>query len=80
MNTAIEFFCNGSLIESREYTQCETVPQKGERLYIEFNNIAFNKEYGFWWIVTERKHLFFSKRTGRYTLQLHCKPDPQKGK
>ena len=80
MKYIIEFYYQGEAIESREYDDFFIEPHIGDVLIIHFTNPSYN-EYGKWWIVNERRIIFFSEQiqTLRQTLMVNISPDPKNG-
>jgi hypothetical protein len=76
MKYVLEFYYLGDCIERREQDQPFPSPVSGDQLYIEFDNPSYLEEYGSWWTVKRRSHLFFNQPL--YTLMLHCEPNPSR--
>lgn len=76
----IEFYYKGELIEQREYDDFFIVPQVGDIITIHFSNPSYSQESK-WWVVTERRQIFFSidSKTLRQTLMLNIIPDLKNG-
>ena len=74
MKYILEIFYQGKSLERREYNELIMQPIIGDTLYIEFENPRYSQEYGYYWIVRDKKHLLFNKRIKTQTLQLLCEP------
>ncbi|MBV9924107.1 MAG: hypothetical protein JOZ96_03635 [Acidobacteria bacterium] len=79
MKYILEVYHRGDCLEHRESQEPFIPPDAGERIYVEFENRNISDEYGHWWIVRERKHLFFDHSLKMQTLMLYCEPDPKNG-
>lgn len=80
MKYVLEICHEGECIERREQDRPFPNLLPGDQMYIEFENSSYSDEHGFWWTVKNRSHLLFSESATRYTLQVHCEPNPSKGK
>lgn len=80
MKYIVEFYYQGEVIERREYDEAFIEPLQGDIVNIQFSNPSYN-EYGNWWIVKERRIIFFSIETPnlRQTLMLNIVPDSRHG-
>ncbi len=78
MKYILEIFHRGECIEQWEYDAPLIPPDKGDRIFIEFQNPVYGEEYGYWWVVHERKHFLFTSARMQ-TLRLVCAPDPAEG-
>jgi hypothetical protein len=80
MKNIIEFYYQGECIEQRKYNDLFIEPQIGDVVNIQFTNPSYN-EYGNWWLVQERRIIFFDMRTPnlRQTLMVNILPDKHKG-
>lgn len=79
MKYSIEIYHQGEIIEQRESDAPFPEPLPGEQIYVEAGNPGITEDYGLWWIVRKRRHLFFSEEKQLFTLMLDCEPDPAKG-
>ncbi|KKX47720.1 hypothetical protein [Sphingobacterium sp. IITKGP-BTPF85] len=80
MKNIIEFYYQDEVIERREYKEPFVEPRVGDIINIQFTNPSYD-EYGNWWVIMERRIIFFSVETPsiRQTLMLNVLPDPKGG-
>lgn len=80
MKKIVEFYYQDEVIESREYDEHFIEPQVGDVVNLQFSNPSY-KEHGNWWVVLERRIIFFFLETPRLkqTLMLNVKPDVKNG-
>lgn len=80
----LEFYYQGEVIERRTFAKSPILPLVGERIHFSFGftNPNYN-EYGLWWVVTERQHLFAPPKNPEnnpdHILLLYIVPDPKDG-
>jgi hypothetical protein len=77
MKFIIEMFWEGECIERRVFDGDDipkNVPVIGDKLYVEFDNEHYTKEYGAIWEVHDRFWLFFKHGQMLRTLQLYIRP------
>jgi hypothetical protein len=70
----LEIYYKGDRIEQRHRSDPFMTPAVGEKIHLSFQNTAYSDEYGNWWIVRGRRHLFHSATPHIQTLMLDCEP------
>lgn len=77
----VEFYYKQECIEKREYDHVPFYPSNGDLVHIEFTNPSYHEDYGPYWIVKERRFIYFPIGTKnlKMTLMLNIEPDKHKG-
>tara|TARA_Y100000588_G_C14147072_1_gene878835 strand:+ start:387 stop:635 length:249 start_codon:yes stop_codon:yes gene_type:complete len=70
----LQIYYQGEMIELREFKQAGYQPNKGDEIYLTFENDNYSKEYGNWWQVKKRKFLLPRTDSSMEVLQLFCEP------
>lgn len=69
----------GDILELRDSDVPFPEVLPGEQIYVEVGNRDMEEDYGDWWIVRKRRHLFYAERKELSVLILDCEPDLDKG-
>ncbi|HIF9162570.1 TPA: hypothetical protein ACX6PK_003442 [Photobacterium damselae] len=74
----LEIYYQGECLEQREFKQAGYQPNKGDEIYLTFDNDNYSRDYGNWWVVKKRKFFLPTPTENEMEmLQLFCEPcDP----